>query len=419
MRKCLLKSIPIVFIAALLGVFLAGRSRAEDGQKKVYGLEAVLAAALEKNPSLRVFRANVAASRGALISSRAYPNPELEFGGSRGRSLETGETKGEYSIGLAQELEWPGKRSYRIKAARSEVKAAERGLDDLRLGIRAEVKKAFYRVLTERKVLEIAEDNLKTVRELLRSVQLRVSAGEAPEFELVKARVAALRAEKEKRRAVNVLLISKVSLNALLGNALPPGFDVAGEFSGRRTGYELGALIEHARKNHPQMLRARALSAKSGYALEEQKAARMPDLTVRGFYDKELDKESVGLGVSMPIPLWYRKKGEITSARAGLRMAETGLRRTEVELTKAVTSEYRSYLIALDQLDVFEKGLLKEAEEALRIADISYRNGESGLLDYLDAQRVYRSVLMEYYQSLFELEASLASLERVAGGLPE
>ncbi len=126
----------------------------------------------------------------------------------------------------------------------------------------------------------------------------------------------------------------------------------------------------------------------------------------------------MGLGLSMPIPLWYMRKGEISVARAELARAETEVIRTNVAITKAVTSEFSSYLIALDQLDVFDKGLLNEAEEALRIAEISYKHGESGLLDYLDAQRVYRSVLMEYYQSLFELEASLASLERVVGGLP-
>lgn len=407
-----------ILSVSFMTLLILSSSQARGGEKEVYGLDTVLAISVEKNPSVAVFKANLEASRGVLLSARAYPNPEVEFGGARGRSLESGESRGEYSIGLGQPLEWPGKRIYRKKAARSAMEAVERDLEDLRLKIKAEVKKAFFRVLTDKKTLGIAEDNLNTVRELLRSVHIRVKAGEAPEFELVKAKVAALRADKEMRKAKNVLVISKVSLNALLGNTLPENFDVEGGFNGVRREFELEALVSYAIQNHPLMLRARKEAESKGYSLKHEKASRFPDVTLRGFYDKELDKESVGVGLSLPIPLWYRRKGEISVARAELARAETEVTRTKVELKKAVTSEYRNYLIAAGQLDVFEKGLLNEAQEALRIADISYRHGESGLLDYLDAQRVYRSVLMEYYQSLFELEASLASLERVAGGLP-
>ncbi|MFQ5481027.1 MAG: TolC family protein [Thermodesulfobacteriota bacterium] len=408
-------SVFLVFFLALL--FMNSCAFAAEEQK-VYNLKTVLSISIEKNPSLAVFKANLGASRGALIAAGAYPNPELELGGSRGKSLETGETKGEYSIGIGQPLEWPGKRLYRKKAARSAVEAVEMDLADLRLKIKAEVKTAFFRVLTDKKTLRIAEDNLHTVQELLKSVQIRVKAGEAPEFELVKARVEALRADKDMRKAGNVLFISKVALNALLGNTFSEDFDVMGDFSATRTEYALQRLLSYAMERHPVLLKARVETEAKGFSLKEQRASIVPDVTLSGFYDKELDKESVGVGLSMPIPLWYRRKGEISVARAELARAENEAKRTKVELAKAVTSQFSSYRIALDQLDVFDKGLLNEAQEALRIADISYRHGESGLLDYLDAQRVYRSVLMEYYQSLFELEASLASLERVVGGLP-
>ena len=45
---------------------------------------------------------------------------------------------------------------------------------------------------------------------------------------------------------------------------------------------------------------------------------------------------------------------------------------------------------------------------------MSYRHGESGLLDYLDAQRVYRQTMLEFNQAFYELEVATASLERVA-----
>ena len=58
---------------------------------------------------------------------------------------------------------------------------------------------------------------------------------------------------------------------------------------------------------------------------------------------------------------------------------------------------------------------MKQAEEALRIAELTYRQGESGILDYLDAQRIHRQTLLEYNQARYELFVYLAEIERVMG----
>jgi len=388
-------------------------------EKKVFALDELLSMALVSNPSAAVFNANLAASRGEAISASAYPNPEIDLEGGRGKSLETGESKGEYSVGIGQSIEWPSKRKFRKQAAKASVEASEKELDDFRLQLRAEVKEAFFRLLRDKKILETAGENSKTAGELLKTVELKVRAGEAPEFELIKTRVEALRADKELRRAGNTIAASKAILNGLLGNTLKNDFDVEGVFKSPERKYELEALLSNAMEKHPLVLKAEKDAEAKGYSLARERASVFPDVTVKGFFNKEFDKDSYGVGLSVPIPFWYQRKGEIATASAEKTRAEAEVYRAKVELAKSITEEYQNYAIALDQIEVFEKGLLKEAGEVLRIAEFSYRHGESGLLDYLDAQRVYRSTFTEYYQSLFELESSLAALERVAGGLPQ
>jgi len=412
--RFLIFSLTFNFLSLL---FLDG-SHVMGAEIRGYTLEEIMSIAIEKNPSGAVFKANLEASKGEVISARAYPNPEFEFEGGRGKSLDTSDSKGEYSVGIGQPLEWPARRLYRKKAAEAGVEVVEKDIEDFRLELKAEVKKVFFRLLSDEKALEIARENLKIVEELLKTIELRVKAGEAPEFESVKGKVEALRAEKELKRANNRLAISMASLNALLGNSLKEDFDIEGEFKLTEKRYELPALLSSALEKHPLILRARKDAEAKGYVLEREKASVFPDVTVKGFYSREIDKELSGLGLSIPIPLWYQRRGEISTARADLARAQAEVFKTQVELSKAITEEYQNYIIARDQIDVFEKGLLKQADEALKIAEFSYRYGESGLLDYLDAQRVYRVTLTEYYQSFFELEASLAMLERVAGGLP-
>jgi cobalt-zinc-cadmium efflux system outer membrane protein len=70
------------------------------------------------------------------------------------------------------------------------------------------------------------------------------------------------------------------------------------------------------------------------------------------------------------------------------------------------------------QIQVFEKGLLYQAKEALDIAQFSFRNGVASLLEVIDAQRVYRQTLLEYAQARADHSIALARLERAVGGLP-
>ena len=66
---------------------------------------------------------------------------------------------------------------------------------------------------------------------------------------------------------------------------------------------------------------------------------------------------------------------------------------------------------------MLEKGLLRQAEEALRIAKFSFQQGAASLLEVLDAQRVQRQTLFDYAQARFELSVALSRLERAVGGL--
>ncbi|HLE17448.1 MAG TPA: TolC family protein, partial [Syntrophales bacterium] len=144
--------VSIVFF--LMVLLIPAFSTAEE--KKVFTLNELLSMAIDVNPTSAVFKANLEASRGDAVSAGAYPNPEVEFEVGRGKSIETGESKGEYSLGIGQAIEWPSKRHFRKQAAKASVEATEKELDDFRLQLRSEVKTAFYRLLKDKKVLETA-----------------------------------------------------------------------------------------------------------------------------------------------------------------------------------------------------------------------------------------------------------------------
>ncbi len=389
---------------------------ADRGEPKRYTIDEIVSVAVEKNPSLTAFEAGLKVAAGDLVSSGAYPNPEVEFGRSRGEELGGRDSGGEYSVSIGQPFEWPGKRLFRKRSARAAVDAVRYDREAFVLELRYRVKVAFYRMLLAEEEVASARENMTTVNGLLEAVKARVLAGDAPEFELVKARVESLKAARVLREAEKKVYLARARLNSLTGNALEPDFGIKGVFASSDTVYDRRKILGAVLDKHPLVLKGEKEAESRRYALKMERHSVFPDITLKGFYERELDKESYGGGLSLPLPVWYRRKGEITSAAGELARAEAELLKTRVDLARAVDEALGNYQVATDRIRVFDEGLLDQAAEALRIAEMSYREGQSGLIDYLDAQRVYRETLLDYNRARFDLSVAVAEIERLTAG---
>ncbi|HEY7535376.1 MAG TPA: TolC family protein, partial [Thermodesulfobacteriota bacterium] len=114
--------------------------------------------------------------------------------------------------------------------------------------------------------------------------------------------------------------------------------------------------------------------------------------------------------------LWYLNQGGIQSAMALERKASFDLKLLEIQIGNGLEDEYKNYKIAFEQSKIFSTELLDRAKRSLEIAEFSYEQGETELLDVLDALRTYRDTLREYYQVLYGFYISKITLEKISGG---
>ena len=68
---------------------------------------------------------------------------------------------------------------------------------------------------------------------------------------------------------------------------------------------------------------------------------------------------------------------------------------------------------------MFEGGIVKEAEAALRVAEAAFRLGERGFIEVLDTQRVLRNARSELLQAQFELQSAAAEIDRLRAHYPK
>jgi outer membrane protein, heavy metal efflux system len=410
----------ILFIGALLTVLgWPAAGLAAEATAPFHTLPEIIDLALERHPSVAGAEGVIQQQQGVRIQAGAYPNPSIIGQTGRGaiREPSTGTEITEYAVTFGQPLEWPGKRTARKNAADAGVAGANAGLAETKLTLVSEVKIAFYTLLLAQRDEELARQNVKIVEEVRRIVAARVRLGEAPQFEAIKAEVEVLKANQGVTRAQNAVRLSRALLDTLTAGALGTVYTVQGDFRVYPPGLMLETLSVRAVEQHPSMQRLLRYVDRANRTLEFERHARVPDVTVNGGYWREVGREAVTASLSVPTPLWYQRQGEITSALGAKRREEADLMRARNELLRSVNQHFQDARTTAELMEVFEKGLLKQSEEALRIAQFSFRQGAASLLDVLDAQRVQRQILLDYAQARFDLSVSLTRLEQTVGGL--
>jgi outer membrane protein, heavy metal efflux system len=403
------------------GVLLLSLSMyaAASEPSSAYSLNTVIELALERNPTIAGAQGLMRERRGDQVVAGAYPNPSIFGSVGKGaiRDPSTGVSIVERTVTVEQPIEWPGKRRARQQAADTGVAGASAALDEIRLNVIAEVKVAFYRLLFAQRDAELATQNLTMVEEVLRTVKTRAAAGEATPFETMKAGVEVQKARKELARAQNTFLVARVRLDTLTAGALGSQFAILGEFESLRQNLDIEALSTRALEQHPTLRRLTKSVEQAESKANLERASRIPNLAVLGTYHREAGNESVDAALSVQLPFWYQRQGEIEVALGAKHRAEAERLQAQNELAQSISQHVQDARTANEQLQVFESGLLKQAEQTLRVARVSFQQGAASLLDVLDSQRVYRQTLLEYAQARADLSIALARLERAVGGI--
>ena len=406
-----------VMVTGATGTLMPSFAQVKE-QMPTFDLDRIIDLALERNPTIARAEGVIQQNEGGQVQAGAYPNPTISTQTARAalREPSSGTSLTEYGVTLNQPVEWPGKRAARQHAADAGLAGATVGLDEAKLNLIAEVKAAFYALLLAERTVDLLQQNLEIVQEVARIVKARVRSGEGPQFEAVKAEVEVLKAKQEITKAKNDVRVKQVGLDTLTAGALGSRYKVQGDFRSLQTHLSPEYIASRDLTHHPILKRQEKLVEQAEFTVDKERQSRVPDVTLFGGYARDIGREAVVAGVSLPTPLWYRQQGHIAAALGTQRKEEAELIRIRNDLTREINQRAREAETAKEQILVYEEGLLKEAQEALRIARLSFQQGASSLLDVLDAQRVQRQIVVDYNQARFELSLALTRFERAVGG---
>lgn len=356
-------------------------------------------------------------------AARVFNDPEVsvEYGDNQDRVLMMGRT---LEVGLSYNFSLGNVRKARINVARSEEELTKSLVSDYFRNLRLEAMSAWARAWEAREILALKTSTAESMRSLASSDSLRAAAGEIGKTDAKQSSIEAraLRGDMLGARAdySNALTyLSALSGGMAFKDITADGLGIS------PVNVPVDALVEMALDRRADLKAAVISKTLSERNLALAKAELAPEIGLNaGYsYNKEVRNEiapapkfnGVTVGVSIPLKFSSMNKGTRRAAEKAVSQAEAAYDEACRQIEAEVRMAWASYQAALETAKECSDSMLADAADILESRKKAYLQGESSLLDYLLATRVYNDTAEACIGAKSALFASWSELLAAVG----
>jgi cobalt-zinc-cadmium efflux system outer membrane protein len=401
------RALSLLFTSALL--VLPAVVRAADPPFGSVGAEAapirvsldeLVTQVVRSNPELEFYRAELAAAEGGRQSAAQWSNPELSGDvGYKEAWLRSGPKLGDgvaWSVSVAQTFEFPGRLSLRKALANGQIAMARLGLAQAEAALAGRARTLGFQLHAAHERAVATRGVATRLDALVEVLVQRGVDGVTPrldqrilEAHAITLNRRALEADREWQQAM-------IALNQLRGEPALCALHLTGvEFV--PTNAPSPAVLVAAAQTDSFEVRQRQLELEQqGFEIALRKNERWPSVTLAPFYTQEQaadEERTIGLGISLPLPLWNRQGGAIEVARAREQQAAASLRAVLLEVEARVTGHALALESRMAEIRRWRRDAPAEFREAAELADRHYRLGAVPVTTYVEMQLQYLEAL--------------------------
>ena len=390
--------------------------------------------ALVKSPRASAIRSYLPITKAMFARATEQPSPEFFFD----EGVRAEQTR---RMGAVFNWEPPWKLVFRLLVAKQSVGAKRLDLMSQLWQLRAEVRRAYTEVVVAQETLETLTSLYDLAHRLRVVSEKRFSAGDVPELDLLKARLAESRYEVEKLVGLRRVIRAKQQLNIIMGRAaeaaisiprLPPFLKtkemknaleeknpLLPDFSrpmpkldhyinkALKNRYELKTIDQELVLNKAKLRQAYGDIAPTPQVWIGQSAAGNPPIgpKLNAYY----------VGVSVPTQITEFQQGNIAEFKAQKRQLGYQFGAQKNVITAEVSSAYNNVLAARQWLKVYEDHVLADSYEVARLARRSYEVGQADITSTIQAQQYNVEIRSLYLQAISLYQQAFTELEMACG----
>jgi outer membrane protein TolC len=309
--------------------------------------------------------------------------------------------------------------------ARAQQEIASRGLV-------VTVVQNYYAVAAAQQKLEAAKRTNDEGQSFFKITQDLEHGGEVAHSDVIKAELQATDRKRQLQEAQLGLLNARLDLAVLIFPDFNDSYEVADDLHSAVALPTIGEFQQRAARDNPDLRAALASVQQAGHDVTGARAGYLPSLTLDYFYGIDAAHFAVNnvvdgqkfsnLGSSaiatlnIPIWNWGATQSRVKQAELRRSQAQRELSLAQRRLLAEIQSLYAEADTAANELS----GLNRSAElagESLRLVTLRYKNGESTVLEVVDAQTTFSSANSAYQDGAVRYHVALANLQTLTGVL--
>ena len=376
----------------------------------------------QRNLDLLVARYNIENAMAQEIIASAIPNPSINVQvlelshnpGQNSTSIGCSQTFANTGVNhncgpaeyytFTQLIEMAGKRGLRMQSRAIATEAAESDFRDAVRIFTNMVRHAYYGLLQAQKNRWLAQEIVNFYKNIVGSNRLRHQAGDIAESDLLRIEIEAMRAQSDLDNAGAAVEQAQAALAVTLNwpdksmqFAVEEQWPAIKDIGQNLPAY---ALLNKALTLRPDLQGDKLRADQAEKDLVRARRLKFPDVTFNVGYARDPGNTVLNtgfMGISFPLPLFYQYRGEESQSAVNLNAMRLAAEQTELGIRSDVENSLASWKSADSIMQRYENELLERAGKVRERMELAYRKGGTTVLDFIQAQRDYKSVMLDYF----------------------
>jgi cobalt-zinc-cadmium resistance protein CzcA len=385
--------------------------------KSLTNVDDAINIALQNNQAIKASDLEIDASKALKKTARELP--KLDFNAQLGQY---NSTKFDQSFQVSQTIPFPSLFGAKKQLINAEIKGKELQKNLSVLELKNQVRTYYYQILYLQHNQKQLQQLDSLYNDFIKIAQLRYKTGDTKKVDISTA--------EAKKGEINLLLKQNgVFLSNAVAN-LKTLMNTKDDFAIAENGNFLPLQIsnllgDEAVANHPaiQSLYQDAVIAEQTKKVERSQG--LPDFTI-GYVNQSLigfqnvngaEKffnggnrfNSVNIGIAIPIT-YGATKARVKSLDYRKQAAEANAQQQQKTLATQMQNALQQYQQDIQQYNYFEKEALPNAKEIVSAAQLGYRTGDIGYVEYLFALQTATDIQLNYLKSIQQVNQSVINI---------
>jgi cobalt-zinc-cadmium efflux system outer membrane protein len=384
-----------------------GKSQ-ENPPTPLIRLEELEQIAAASNPTLGQAEAEIHTAKARQLQSGLYPNPKAGYMGEEIRGGSFG--GGQQGFFASQTFVTGGKLGLNRKIFGQDVRISEVEAEEQRLRVMNAVRLAYYRVLAAQEMLDTDKDLLRIAEDMVKTARQLGNIGQTDDTEVLQAEVEQQRQAMAVAMRENTLRQAWRFLTSVIGKPDLEMRTVAGNLEKDLPELTDEQVLQTLVTQSPAVRIARASVDRAQAVLARERREPIPDIEVRGGLQQNRELLDATTGrrgglqgfaeIGVQLYVFNRNQGNIQAARFQIERAQKEEQRVALVLRGRGTAFLDMYHDSRIMTERYRVQLLPRAQKAYELIVQRYGGMLASYPQVLQAQRTLFQLQTEYISAL-------------------